>query len=50
MGQNSTKPQANGTKLFAGETWFDPVEAGTRDRVPGFIKELLERRATGMGA
>jgi len=41
MEQNSTKTQADGTALFAGDTWFDPIEAGIRERVRGFIEELI---------
>jgi len=41
MEENSTKTQADGTALFAGEAWFDPIEAGIRDRVRGFIEELI---------
>ena len=41
MEENSTKAQADGTALFAGEAWFDPIEAGIRDRVRGFIEELI---------
>jgi len=43
MEQNSTKTDADCTALFAGITWFDPIEAGIRDRVRGFIQELLEQ-------
>jgi len=46
MEQNSTKTQADGTMLFAGDAWFDPIEAGIRDRVRGFIQELLEQELT----
>ena len=46
MEQNSTKTDADGTGLFAGEAWFDPIEAGIRDRVRGFIQELLEQELT----
>ena len=46
MGQDSTTTQADGTMLFAGEDWFDPIEAGIRDRVRGFIEELLEQELT----
>lgn len=28
--------------LFSGESWFDPIEAGVRGRVRGFIQEMLE--------
>ena len=41
MEEHSTKTQADGTVLFAGEAWFDPIEAGIRDRVRGFIEELI---------
>ena len=43
MEQNNTKMEADGTALFAGEAWFDPIEAGIRDQVRGFIQELLEQ-------
>jgi transposase-like protein len=46
MEENSTKAQADGTTLFAGDAWFDPIEAGIRDRVRGFIEELLEQELT----
>jgi len=46
MEENSTKTDANGTMLFAGEAWFDPIEAGIRGRVRGFIQELLEQELT----
>ena len=46
MEENSTKTQADGTMLFAGDAWFDPIEAGIRDRVRGFIEELLEQELT----
>ena len=43
MEENSTTTRANtdGTLLFAGEAWFDPIEAGIRERVRGFIEELI---------
>ncbi|MGI4808011.1 MAG: transposase, partial [Janthinobacterium lividum] len=43
MEQGSTKTEATDTMLFAGEAWFDPIEAGIRDKVRGFIQELLEQ-------
>ena len=43
MEENSTKTQADGTALFAGDLWFDPIEAGIRERVRGFIEELIEQ-------
>ena len=48
MGQNSTTAGTDGTTLFAGEAWFDPIEAGVRDRVRGFIEELLEQELTAV--
>jgi transposase-like protein len=30
------------TTLFLGEAWSDPIEAGIRDRIRGFIEELIE--------
>ena len=48
--ENSMKTGADGTALFAGEAWFDPaanasrfgeIEAGIRERVRGFIEELI---------
>ncbi|MBV8868068.1 MAG: IS256 family transposase [Acetobacteraceae bacterium] len=42
MEQDSrTTPEA--ATLFAGEAWFDPIEAGIRERVRGFIEALVER-------
>jgi transposase-like protein len=41
MEMNSTaaaSPQA----LFADEGWFDPIEAGLRERIRGFIEAMLE--------
>jgi transposase-like protein len=32
--------------LFAGDAWFDPIEAGIRERIRGFISELLEQELT----
>jgi len=28
--------------LFAGAAWFDPIEAGVRGRIRGFIEARLE--------
>ena len=36
-----TMEAAEGT-LFLGADWFDPLEAGVRTRIRGFIEELLE--------
>ena len=46
MEQNSTAAEMDGRDLFGGEAWFDPIEAGVRDRVRGFIEELLEEELT----
>ena len=46
MEENSTPTDAIDTGLFAGEAWFDPIERGIRDRVRGFIQELLEQELT----
>ncbi len=32
--------------LFAGPAWFDPIEAGLRGRIRGFIEELVEQELT----
>jgi len=46
MEQGSTSTDANGMGLFAGDAWFDPIEAGIRERVREFIEELLEQGLT----
>ncbi len=47
MDEHSTTTQADGTTgLFAGDAWFDPIETGIRERVRGFIQELLEQELT----
>jgi len=46
MEQGGTTRDADGTGLFAAEAWFDPIEAGIRERVRGFIQELLEQELT----
>ena len=46
MEQGSTTSDAADTGLFAGDAWFDPIEAGIRERVRGFIQELLEQELT----
>ncbi len=43
MERGSTTSEAADTGLLAGEAWFDPIEAGIRERVRGFIEELLEQ-------
>jgi putative transposase len=41
MEQDSRHGSADGT-VFLGEGWFDPIETGIRERVRGFIEELVE--------
>jgi putative transposase len=44
MQKDSTAtPEAS---LFDGSTWFDPIEAGIRDRMRGFIEVMLEEELT----
>src|SRR3954469_8651086 len=44
MQKNSTPAEA--APLFAGEAWFDPIEAELRERVRGFLEEMIEEEAT----
>ena len=44
MGDDSTTTQA--ATLFTGEAWFDPIEAGIRERIRGFIEALFEEELT----
>jgi transposase-like protein len=46
MEQDSTTTAASGMEPFSGEAWFDPIEVGIRERVRGFIEELLEEELT----
>ena len=46
MEQDSKQTDLGSTALFAGEAWFDPIETGIRERVRGFIEELLEQELT----
>jgi len=41
MDRNSTKAAEAGA-LFAGEAWFNPLEAAVRGRIRIFIEDLLE--------
>ena len=41
MTMDSTTTLDDGT-LFLGDAWSDPIEAGIRDRIRGFIEELIE--------
>jgi len=45
----NTKQLANAADatLFLGEDWFDPLEAGVRGRIRGFIEEILEAELDG---
>ena len=47
MEENSTMADTDGRTLFAGEAWFDPIEAGIRDRVCGFIEETAGAGSDG---
>ena len=40
MDKDSIKQPAAEAALFAGEAWFDPIEAGLRGRIRGFLEEL----------
>jgi putative transposase len=42
MGKDSNT-EAGEPALFAGQAWFDPLEAGLRERIRGFIEELVEQ-------
>ena len=33
-----TTTSADETTLFLGEAWFDPIEAGIREQIRGFIE------------
>ena len=47
MGDDSTTTQAaQAASLFAGEAWFDPIGAGIRERMRGFIGALFEEELT----
>ena len=43
MEKNSTTDAA---PLFAGEAWFDPIETELRERIRGFLEEMIEQEAT----
>ena len=42
MDEDSSRGPAEG-ELFAGDAWFDPLEAGIRGRIRGLIEELVEQ-------
>ena len=44
MGMDSTTAET--ASLFAGEAWFDPIEAELRERVRQFLEEMIEQEAT----
>ncbi len=49
MRTNSTTP-ADETTLFLGDGWSDPLEAGIRNRIRGFIEEMIdEELAVALG-
>ena len=43
---NDSSAVAGEPALFAGAAWFDPIEAGLRGRIRGFIEELVEQELT----
>src|SRR5881227_573014 len=43
MEKNNTTDAA---PLFSGEAWFDPIEAELRQRIRGFLEEMIEQEAT----
>jgi putative transposase len=43
MDKNSTIDTA---PLLSSEAWFDPIEAGLRERVRGFLEEMIEQEVT----
>ena len=46
MTNDSTKSSisrpASDTAIYLFDDWFDPIEAGVRDRVRGFIEAMIE--------
>src|SRR5215218_3531200 len=44
---NDSSADTGEPALFAGAAWFDPIEAGLRGRIRGFIEELVEEELTG---
>ncbi len=44
---NDSSADAGEPALFAGAAWFDPIEAGLRERIRGFIEDLVEQELTG---
>ena len=40
--EQHSKDSSEGSSEFLGAGWFDPIEAAIRDRVRGFIEELVD--------
>lgn len=38
---DAVQPEAAGTAAYLFEDWFDPIEAGLRDRVRDFLKTMI---------
>ena len=45
---SDSSADAGDPALFAGAAWFDPIEAGLRGRIRGFIEELVEQELTDL--
>ena len=46
--EKDSKDTPGDVPLFLHEAWFDPIEAGIRDRIRGFIEELVEDELSGI--
>jgi putative transposase len=46
--EKDSKDAPGDVPLFLHEAWFDPIEAGIRDRIRGFIEELVEDELSGI--
>jgi putative transposase len=46
METDSTTATGTDQALFGGAGWFDPIEAGLRERIRGFLEELFEQELT----
>jgi hypothetical protein len=40
--KSSISQPASDTTVYLFDDWFDPIEAGVRDRVRGFIEAMIE--------
>jgi putative transposase len=40
--ENDSRNTSTSSPAFVGETWFDPIEVGIRDRIRGFIEALVD--------